>query len=75
VADEEGQVRGPDLREARRLLSLTQIRLAELLDVDSRSVSRWEVSDRPVPRHVELIISILLSVPAARRHIGLEEDL
>ena len=45
---------GPDLREARQSLGLTQQELAARLGVSRASVNRWETGAWPVPPMVAL---------------------
>jgi transcriptional regulator with XRE-family HTH domain len=45
---------GEKLKEKRTALGLTQAQLAEILDVKSNTVARWERGLLPVPRTVAL---------------------
>ncbi len=45
---------GDALREKRIALGLTQVQLAEILDVKPNTVARWERGLLSVPRTVEL---------------------
>lgn len=45
---------GEKLKEKRAALGLTQVQLAEILDVKPNTVARWERGLLPVPRTVEL---------------------
>lgn len=45
---------GDELKEKRIALGLTQVQLAEILDVKPNTVARWERGLLAVPRTVEL---------------------
>ena len=50
---------GNEVREARRVLALTQAELAERLGVHALTVSRWERSASPVPEMAARLLAIL----------------
>ena len=52
---------GPDLREARQSLGLTQQELADRLGVSRASVNRWETGAWPVPQMVTMAVSVLVA--------------
>lgn len=66
-----------EFREARRQLGLSAAQMARALGFsDGRQIRRLEAdpadaSHRPVSRTVELLVTILLRVPAARTIAGL----
>lgn len=63
-----------ELTEARARLGLTARAFAGLLDVRDRTVRAWENRDSnatPIPRTVEIIVSLALEFPAVRRKLGI----
>lgn len=48
-----------DLRTIRTALGITQAQLAEMCDVDVRTVKRWEAGASPVPRLVAMMLERL----------------
>jgi len=48
-----------ELRLRRKALGLSQEQLAELLDVDEMTVSRWERGVYPIPRYIGLAVEAL----------------
>jgi DNA-binding XRE family transcriptional regulator len=49
-----------EIREARQLLGVTQVQLAQALGVTARSVINWEMGDVPISTVVALAIRHLL---------------
>ncbi|MGC2239095.1 MAG: helix-turn-helix domain-containing protein [Pyrinomonadaceae bacterium] len=45
---------GSELKEKRESLDMTQVKLAEILDVKPNTVARWENGVLQVPKTVEL---------------------
>lgn len=56
---------GAHIRTARRKAGATQIQLAELIDRDVKSISRWENGHRPPDLNDLLLIADALAVPLA----------
>ena len=56
-------MKGRDLVRFMERLAMTRRDLAKRLDVNERTVLRWEREDRPIPRAVEI----------ALRHIEIED--
>jgi transcriptional regulator with XRE-family HTH domain len=52
---------GRELRKIRLRLGLTQAQMTVRLDLDRRTIGRYERGERPVPRVVELAVRYLLS--------------
>jgi transcriptional regulator with XRE-family HTH domain len=47
---------GEELRECRERLGLTQAELAREVGVRSDTLSRWERSERKIPKTVEILV-------------------
>jgi DNA-binding transcriptional regulator YiaG len=60
VLHDVDRVGGEELRFSRKALSLRQLDLAELLDVRSETVSRWETGAEEFPRQAQLAVLALL---------------
>ena len=62
-----------ELKAARHQLGLSAKRFAELIQIgDGRTVRRWEAGDSAIPGPVNVIVGLLLTLPAARRAVGLK---
>lgn len=48
------------LRQARQMLGLSQPDLAKILDVDPRTLRRWELGQMPIPRTAVYAVCFLL---------------
>lgn len=48
-----------ELKIARAVLGLTQAELAEILEIATNSISRYETGAQPIPKTVELAIEAL----------------
>ena len=57
---------------ARKRLGLTQPQLAEILDVNYRTISRWETGDVSIPIPVALLIQLWVLLPESRRLVGID---
>ena len=53
-------IEGPELRDARHVLGLTQAQLAGYLGVAPETVSRWETGAQPFDRPVQLAVLAML---------------
>ena len=67
-----------ELKDAREQLGLSVNGLAELLEVDERTVRAWEFGERhgkpnTVPGSVSLVMFILMNCKPARKLVGLPE--
>ena len=51
-----------DLRRKRSQLGISQIKLAEQMDVSERSLIRWENGYQEIPKIVELALEYLLMI-------------
>ena len=59
---------GAVIKQGRERHRLTQERLAELIDVDTRTVQRWEAGECiPWPLYIESIISTMPEIEASLR--------
>jgi transcriptional regulator with XRE-family HTH domain len=51
---------GEQLRIIREDLDLTQEQLADMLDINRRTISRWEQGQIPIPKAIDLAMEALL---------------
>lgn len=58
---------------ARKVLGLTQAELAQILNVNTRTPSRWETGVTPIPTVVSLLIVSALMSADVRRMLGIAE--
>jgi len=58
---------------ARKVLGLTQAELAQILDVNTRTPSRWETGVTPIPTVVSLLIVSALMSADVRRLLGIKQ--
>ena len=62
-----------ELKEARHALGLSADGFAHVVGVESgRTVRRWEAGERDIPGPIVVLVGLLLSVPAARKRLGLK---
>lgn len=72
-ASRSSSVTPADLKAARHALGLSAEGMARLVRVQSgRTVRRWEAGERDIPGPVQVLIEVLLSLPAARKRLGVE---
>ena len=65
-----------DLKSARKTLGLSQAEFARVVGVASdRTVRKWEDAERDIPGPVDVLVRLLIALPAARRALGLTRDL
>lgn len=48
---------------ARAALGLTQAALAAAMEVDTRTVRRWEAGDREIPGPARVLLRLMLATP------------
>lgn len=57
---------GPELRQQRQRLHLTQKEMAELFPVHPMTLYKWERGERKIPRMAEKILQKILQEKAAK---------
>jgi DNA-binding transcriptional regulator YiaG len=63
-----------DLKSARTALGLSAEGFARLVRVESgRTVRRWEAGERDIPGPVQVLVDLLLALPAARGRCGVTD--
>lgn len=63
-----------DLKSARAALGLSASGFAAFLRMEGvhagRTVRRWESGEQDIPGYVEIIVDLVLTVPAVRKRLG-----
>ena len=66
---------GPELKQHRKELELTQKELARELCVTVRAVVSWETGSRNMPPCVEKLFCLLYDIPLKSRHVSRNDEL
>ncbi len=61
-----------EFEAARKQLGLSETALARLFKVGDRTVRRWEDGEKDIPGPAQVLISLLVKSPEARRLAGIE---
>ena len=62
---------GEELRQARRALALSEVALGRVLDVNERTIRRWERDGHNIPAPVAVLMRLALKLPAVQRELGI----
>ena len=74
VMCEAPAVGGAEFKHARRILQLTQARLAQLIGVTQETVSRWETNVLPIQKDTRVLMAGLLSEPTLVERLEHPQD-
>lgn len=66
---------GPELKQHRKELELTQKELAKALCVTVRAVVSWETGSRNMPPCVEKLFCLLYNIPFKSRQVTHKDEL
>lgn len=69
------QLRGKDLKILRAKLNLTQAKLADLVNVSTKTIERWETSDKPITGPIVTLVRILNNYPQLEEELIIPEKI
>lgn len=62
---------GEDMRRSRLALGLSELALGQALDVNDRTVRRWERDGQKIPLTVAILMRLALKSRSVRRELGI----
>lgn len=61
-----------EFENARKTLGLSEAAVAVIFKVGDRTVRRWEDGEKDIPGPAQVLVSLLVRSPEARRLLGIE---